>query len=352
MSKYIFAVDDNGHSHHKLAYMVEGQIKTLKVPSIVGDGANPITDTNGIPQDTYKVNDRFFCCNSQIQSPIDLRHEGYQAGDENKALVAHTIIQADLPQAPIILGVTLPWRQAFLKDGKPNSRHTKEVAEHFASTDVINLTTNQPITIVKAKPYSEGLSAFFDWGIDEKGSLEAVDKLQGPVAVVDIGGSTTDIITVLGGSSLNLDHSRSDTKKVGVLDAKEQVASALSRALQAQSGINPDTDGGIPDWMLQEVFSSGKIKVGQGIEIDITEQVDKICGNVASQILSFIKTTLGNPLGYQALVIAGGGAIVFKKYLKTPYPHASFLDEFANARGALKFMLKIDRNNLTAGLQE
>ncbi len=111
MENYIFAVDDNGHSHHKLAYIADGHIQTLKVASVVGDGSSPITDTQGVLQDTYEVGGRRFCCNEQIQNLIDLRNEGYQVSDENKALVAHSLLQAQLPHKPIILGVTLPWRE-------------------------------------------------------------------------------------------------------------------------------------------------------------------------------------------------------------------------------------------------
>ena len=351
MNNYLFVVDDNGHSHHKLAYMDDGEIKTLKIPAIVGDGASPITDTDGTPQDTYEVNGRRFCCNTQIQNLIDLRNEGYQISAENKALVGHALSQANLPNKPMILGVTLPWRQAYSTDGKPNTKRIEEVAHHYSTGSIRNLTNNSEISFAKAKPYSEGLSAFFDWGIDNKGSLDAVNALQGPVAVVDIGGSTTDIITVLGGKTLNLDHSRSNTKKIGVLDAKSQVAKAVSQKLVETSSINPDSDGGLPDWMLQNIIETGTFQWG-GDKFDVSADVDRIFNSVASQIVSFIKTTLGNPLSYQALIFAGGGAIVFQKYINSLYPQAAFLDEFANARGALKFMMKIDRNTLLAGLHE
>lgn len=352
MQNHIFVVDDNGHSHHKLAYMLNGQIKTLKIPSIIGDGASQITDTQGIPQDTYQVNGRRFCCNTQIQTQIDLRNEGYQISDENKALLGHAIVQAKLPKKPIILGVTLPWRQAYQGSGTPNTKRIEEVSKHYSNGSIINLTDNDQISFSRAKPYSEGLSAFFDWGIDDNGSLSAVHELQGPVAVADIGGSTTDIITVLGGRALNIDHSRSDTKKIGVLDAKSQVSALVAEKLQKETGVDPDADGGVPDWMLQQIINSGEIKLGSEAPIDVQEELDQIFQSVASQIVSYVKTTLGNPLSYQALVFAGGGAIVFKKYLSVLYPHAVFLDEFANARGALKFMMKIDRNTLLAGLYE
>lgn len=352
MHNHIFVVDDNGHSHHKLAYMLNGKIETLKIPSIIGDGASQITDTAGTPQDTYQVNGRRFCCNTQIQTQIDLRNESYQISDENKALLGHAIAQAKLPKKPIILGVTLPWRQAYQGSGIPNTKRIEEVGKHYSNGSIINLTNNERISFARAKPYSEGLSAFFDWGIDDNGSLSAVNDLQGPVAVVDIGGSTTDIITVLGGKALNIDHSRSDTKKIGVLDAKRQVSALVSETLEKETGLNPDSDGGIPDWMLQQIIDTGEIQVGADIQINIQEKLDGIFQSVASQIVSFIKTTLGNPLSYQALVFAGGGAIIFKKYISSLYPQASFLDEFANARGALKFMMKIDRNTLLAGLHE
>ncbi len=312
MNNVQFTVDDNGHSHHKMAYLIDGQIQTLKIPSAVGDGASPITTTEGVPQSTYRVNGRDFCCSDQRHSVIDVRNEGYQCSDENKALVAHALHKAGLQGNPIALGVTLPWREVYLKTGKMNVERMDSVARHFQQGEMTNLCNQQGYDIRTCKTYPEGLSAFFDWAIDEHGSIERATNVSGPVAVVDIGGSTTDITTVVRDEELGIDHARSNTKRIGVLDAKDQVIAALSGAIYQSTGTNPEVDGGLPLWMVNTAFTTGLCTIGQHT-IDLSSEVSAAKRATASQLLSFIKTTIGNPLLYQAVIFVGGGAIVFKE---------------------------------------
>ena len=124
----------------------------------------------------------------------------------------------------------------------------------------------------------------------------------------------------------------------------------MSDAIREKEGINPDADGGIPDWMLQTVFTSGKVQIGSGGEIDITNDVEAVINSVSDQIITFIKSVIGNPLGYQAIIFIGGGALVFRQALEKSIKNAYYLDEFSNARGALKYMLKADRAKLLQGL--
>ena len=102
--------------------------------------------------------------------------------------------------------------------------------------------------------------------------------------------------------------------------------------------------------MLQTVFTSGKVQIGSGGEIDITNDVEAVINSVSDQIITFIKSVIGNPLGYQAIIFIGGGALVFRQALEKSIKNAYYLDEFSNARGALKYMLKADRAKLLQGL--
>lgn len=339
----IYVVDDNGHSHHKLAAMVDGKIQTWKLPAVVGDGSAGITNVAGDLQDTYDIDGRLFCCNEQIQHRFDIRNESYQHSAENKALVAHSLVNAGLDGKPIALGVTLPWRSAFVKGGSPNKAMLEKVGNFYSSGKIKNMGNGQEIKIVKAKPYAEGLAAFYDWGIGDNGELDRATSTTGPICVIDIGGSTSDIVTLLGGSRLSVDHSRCDTKKIGVLDAKQQMTAKLSHKLRDAGVDGVDADGGIPGWMIEQAFTAGRVAVGALGEIDMTEELAVIKASVANQITAFIKTTIGNPLSYQVIIFVGGGSIVFGEQLKALFPHAVFLDEFANARGALKYMLRVDR---------
>jgi plasmid segregation protein ParM len=344
--KTIYAVDDNGHSHHKVAYLEDGVIKTLKIPTAVGDGSSPITNLSGISQSTYRINGHNFCCTEHRQTKIDVRNQGYQSSDENKALVAHVLYKAGLQGKPISLGVTVPWREAYSKNGGRNSKRMDEVAAHFKTGEMINLTNGEGYDLQSCTAYPEGLAAFFDWAIGEDGSIDTESSQAGPIAVVDIGGSTTDIATVVSDEELGIDHDRSNTKKIGVLDAKEMVRDILINAIHKSTGVNPESDGGIPERMVESLFAGDPVTIGD-VTYNLSDEVREAKASVAAHVVSFVKTTIGNPLLYEAVLFVGGGAIVFEEELRTHFRHAIFKDEFSNARGALKYMLKVDRPTST-----
>jgi plasmid segregation protein ParM len=348
----LFVADDNGHSHHKIAYFEDGVIKTHKVEAIVGDGSAAITDATGEYQSTYDVDGKHFVCNAQIQKPLQVRNVGYQTAPENKALMAHVIDLAGLSNRPLIVGTTLPWQQCFHADGKANSKEMTRVGEFFCSGENVKiLSSNSQLNIVHSKPYVEGLAAFFDWALTNTGEPTTDADMSGPVAVVDIGGSTTEIVTILSGSvKLSIDHSRSGNVKKGVIDAMVQVKSLAEKLIRENSKIDPSSDGGVPDWMVKELFNTGRLRIGQNLTLEAHEDVAKIKSNIAAQLLSFIQTTIGNTLGYQAIIFVGGGSIVFKDQLESTGLNTVFLNEFSNAIGALKYMHFIEPEALLASV--
>ena len=336
MSKaYLF--DDNGHSAHKSAYFDDhDEIQTLKVPTQASSGDNPMTDLNGVPVDTYRVSGQMICCSKERASNLDTRTANYQLSPINKALVAHVVTKAGLQGRAITLGVTVPWGEAFMHGaGNKNTRHLQAVANHYKNGELINLSNNEGFNFESVEAYPEGLSAFFDFMIDHKGNPTPLSlATQGPVGIIDIGGSTTDVVTIIKGSSITIDHGRSGTNNVGVLDAKKTLGKAIS---DGTGGGYSVAGGATSSRVVDAVFDTGFLRSGLE-ETNFTKALASAKQSVSSQIINYIDATIGSVLDYETLLIVGGGAIVFKNELSAKYPTAHFSDEYANARGGLKYM--------------
>lgn len=338
-------VDDNGHSHHKLAWVDENQkIRTSKCQSIIGPGDQGMTKTDGSGfVDTYEVDGRRFVCHPQQDQPTDLRNATYQTSEETKVLTVHSMTQAGLPiDASYHLGVTLPLNQYFRNDGSKNEALIKKVKDLYISGNKVKSLSDQKTSgFADVSVYAEGMCAFYDWLLLDdgqmKGDKQSLALAQGSIVVVDIGGSTTDIVTFVLGGSLATDHKRSGTLKKGVMDAKHLVRGALEEIMD-RKGFNSTAEAGIPQFRIDEAFTRKKMQFC-GEEYNLEAEVNKACREVSLEILSFVKTKIGNVLAHQAIIFVGGGAIAFKDYIKEQLPNTEFLDEFANARGALKYMI-------------
>lgn len=81
---------------------------------------------------------------------------------------------------------------------------------------------------------------------------------------------------------------------------------------------------------------TGHVRLG-GVDYDFTKERDAACANTAQAIINFIESTVGSTLEYFSIVFSGGGSVRFHQWMKQAMPTAIFMDEYANARGALKY---------------
>lgn len=167
--------------------------------------------------------------------------------------------------------------------------------------------------------------------------------LQGEVLVADIGGSTTDLASLqmindnFEGEMI-INHGKSGTEKVEVLDAKAKLDELVRKVMEAE-GVGGVTGHSVtlPGHWLDRVLTKGQVSYG-GRTWDFTSEREAACRGVAERITSYIKSTVGNPNNYYKILVVGGGAIVFRPWLEKILPNAVFKDEFANAQGLLKYL--------------
>ncbi|MDU4254477.1 ParM/StbA family protein [Pseudomonas sp.] len=344
-AKARLVANDNGYAAHKVAWIDnEGKIMTSKIPTLIQvGGTGGVTTLTGKSVGSYSVEGVEYHCSTLLNEPMNLRNADYPVSVANRVLFTHALAKFGLLGGPIRGAVTLPFRDYFKADGSINNALNEKTVENFMQGNVkVNGSPVQP-EILSVRVCAEALSAWFDWAMNDDGTMsEAYEELQsrdGTMLVVDIGGSTTDIASLgLENGELLINQQRSGTEKVGVLDALGKLEELVQAKMAAEGEEGMSGHGSaLPPKLLEQILEKGTCTYSSR-NWDFTAERDTACNAVADRIVNAIKSKVGNPGEYYAILVVGGGAIVFLKWLKAMFKNAVFGDEFSNAKGALKYM--------------
>jgi plasmid segregation protein ParM len=220
--------------------------------------------------------------------------------------------------------------------GLPVLRYFQGSAPNYDTINRKNASIAMPVSTLSGEAVAEiqasyvvpeGVAAWVDYSLSNAG--EIVSNVGRPAAIVDIGGRTTDCVTVLPG--WRVDHARSGTENLGVLDLHER----LRNRLCAKFKMNHNE---ISSHSIEEAVRTGHIN-NWGKQVDVTDELNLVKKEVAEQILREVQRRIGRGMDLDKVLFVGGGAAVFDS-LKSAYPNADSPEhpQFANARGMLKFM--------------
>lgn len=361
MNKFELVTVDNGYADHKVAFFdkTAGAIKLSKVPAIIATGHTMSTAT-GEPISAYTVLDgkfkKEFTCSANAPAPVSLRHGNYPLAVENRVLFTHALNSMGLLEKPLKVSVTLPFADYYLSGGKVNSELVNKVVSNFTANNVQSdsgETKGAKAAIHSARVSPEAVAAWFDWAMDDLGQItDNYDEMlqeEGIVLVVDVGGSTTDIVALGLSPELTVLSERSGTTKLGVLDAVDYMVKGATEELR-QLGVDglDGHDSVLSDRVRKVMFETGFVRVG-GKRYDMSHVLERACKSVADEILNFIRNTAGNIVSYFSIIVVGGGSIVFQEQLRELLPNPVFLDEYANARGALKLLISMEGGEVSGG---
>jgi len=336
-------VDDNGYYSHKLAWHDEsGNIRTHKYDAIIGSAQEAQTGLHGGLVDMYETEDgQRFTCNAFV-TPVAIRNQNYGESVENRILVNHGLVKAGMAGKKVRLATALPMRDFYSHDGHQNQRlidgqaanMRKPVYQAFDSS-----RNEEPVAeIVESRVLSEGVSAIIDYLIDDDGQeLFDLQDINAPMAVLDFGGSTFDVVSMA--PNLAIMQNSSGTIQRGTLDIKEKFATLLPDYL-AKKGHKVHKPA---NWMIAQAFERGYIRMhsSDGVsDVDVSDLLVKAAEPVVNEIKQFAKSTLNDMTSYQFILLVGGGSLLCGALFKDWMEDYSLIlrDEFANARGMLKFI--------------
>lgn len=336
---------DNGYYDHKVAWLEGGKIRTLKYPAIVGHavGGGGITSTSGGSNCLFQTEDGSqFVVHENVENKIPVRNAEYGYSVANRVLVNHGMKAVGVSEGrEVNLITSLPVQDFFAPSGEVNrelvERQKKNMMEPVYSVGAQG-KLSRVARVSHSAVVSEAIAAAFDYLIPEVGGPK--EKMEAPVAVLDFGGSTFDIVTLT--QDLQIRHSSSATLRRGTIDIVEPLRQIIKQQL-TELGIKVDQ---VPDWRVNKVMlnrayrlTNAELKSGLGDrELPMSKAINQAAAGVVEEIRNFIREKLKNFSEYEAILLVGGGALLCKDLFQDWADSYNFVvsDEFANARGLLK----------------
>lgn len=177
---------------------------------------------------------------------------------------------------------------------------------------------------------AQGLAAYLQYMTDDNGEFRSDVRREAPHAVIDIGATHTDCITVLqGGVEL-------DTASSGSLDTgMRQVMEGLAQNVMTTFGVGrPDTE------TVRHILESGLLRC-RGQAHDVASLIARAAGDVVDDLRKALSGWLGDGRNVDALLLVGGGAALMHEALQRTYPHAVVVTDpvTAHVHGMLKFLM-------------
>lgn len=342
-------VDDNGYYSHKLAWFDEtGNILTCKYDAVIGSAQEAQTALTGGLEDMYSTDDikdganteRRFICNPFVQA-IEIRNQNYGESVENRVLVNYGLVKAGMTGKRIRLATALPVRDYYTNDGHKNEALISAQEENMKQPvyQVVDSSRpDQPVAeIVESRVLSEGVASIIDYLIQDDGEeLFELQEIAAPMAVLDFGGSTFDVVSMT--PKLAIMQNNSGTIQRGTLDIKKRFLTMLPEFM-AKQGYKVERPA---PWMVASAFEKGYIRMHgeRVVNVDVSELVIQAAEPVVNEIKQFAKSTLSDMASYQFILLVGGGSLLCKTLFKDWMEGYSLVvrDEFANARGMLKYI--------------
>lgn len=330
--------DDNGYAFHKFAWFAQdGTLLTKKFRSVVEQGADGFSDAEGNVMWRYETAGSTYSCTPAATKPINVRNADYPLSDANRVLVAHGLSECGLLGVPVQLAVTLPLRDFYQANGQINAARKDDVRDNYLNVPVKVVGKDAQPQIESVAVLAECMSAWFDWALSDMGDLKDEIEEIGAMAIVDIGGETTDILSVsYHEGRLVIDNKSSGTKRIGVLDALREVKTHALNRIREEGGRVESMDE-LPTLAGEQLLQRGACNFA-GRKWEMKDIRDQVLSAHSRKLNDYISETLGSLGNYGLILVVGGGAVVYKEPLQALLPHAEFGDEWANAKGAAKYL--------------
>lgn len=254
--------------------------------------------------------------------------DGYPWSGLNRVIVQHALQEAGLAGRTIHAVSGLPVGSFYLNTGEIRSDAIARKRESLKAP-ARPLSGKPPAGIAFHEVIPEALAAWYDDVIVESAdgvTLDA-DRLSVPVAVVDIGGRTTDYVVV---KDQGIVHASSGSLQCGMLNVKQLVSDGIQARFDLES---------INERLVDHAVQHNTVRL-RGADHDIAELVTAAKREVVERIHVETRRQLGLGVELDRVLFVGGGAVALAEDIANWYPHQSVAAHpaFANARGMLKYL--------------
>lgn len=187
-------------------------------------------------------------------------------------------------------------------------------------------------SLIQAVPEAFGSLCYFALTADGK-DIANIDLTEERVAVIDVGGFTTDVLTF---RELDLQSTFGSVEQ-GILDVQKSINRALKRQFNR---------GDLDHRDLQSMLLNGKGRYHYrhaGRAHDVTDIVESAVWELTQGVLQIWHDSLGAGVDYDAVIFTGGGAPIIRPFLERRIDHGNILriddnlSHLANVIGAYRY---------------
>jgi plasmid segregation protein ParM len=188
----------------------------------------------------------------------------------------------------------------------------------------------QALTVTDVRVIPQPFGALLAATLDDKGRITDAELATGAVGVVDVGGKTTNLLSV------------NRLSEIG-----RETASVNVGAWEAVRGLRGWLDTHCPDLELRDhqVIDAiiARLVRYYGEPVDLAGAVDDILEPLAAQVIAEATHLWNGGAGLDAILVSGGGALLLGRYVKRHFRHARVVSEpvFANALGFWRFAQRL-----------
>lgn len=315
---------DDGYAQTKLFGGPVGSPVKLLIPSSIRPGLFGLSSMGGGGGvSAYRTEEGEEFTVSSVVAAEATTFESYHLSTMNRVLVAHALMEAGFGGCQVDVMVGLPVSDFFLDGRKNEDRIARKIANLRRGVKALS---GNPVAVLRnIRVGSQAISAFVDWMLED--DLTPKRDMPERVAVVDVGGFTTDIAVILHGE--RVDQSRTGTTRIGMLDVYEMIASGLRTRFGMQDRLPVD--------LLAQALRTRVIRLW-GREERLDNLVEHALVQYRSRVVREIERKLGRGADLDAILFVGGGASVLGD-MRDAFPNAVLIadPEFANARGLWKY---------------
>lgn len=309
----LYSVDDNGKP---VRFCMRSSVRPGRygLGSISGEGNIGLYETD---------EDGAFTVSEAIEAENTM-FDGFHVSTMNRVLVNHALVAGGYAGEDVSLMTGLPVADFFINGFKDEAKIAEKRANLLKE---VRLTSGDKRTahIRDVRVGCQAVAAWVDYALDD--DLNLREEMEGVVAIVDIGGRTTDIATVIDGQQV--DHARSGTANIGVLSVYEALQNTICSNFKVRDRF--------PVNQLDAAVRTKKIKLW-GSEEDVSDAVADVVKEQQSKIVREIERRIGSGASMSAVVFVGGGSALFSDIANSLRNGRMAEDpEYANARGLFKF---------------
>ena len=259
----------------------------------------------------------------------------YPGSALNRVIVQHAFQQAGLSGRSIHLVTGLPVSAYYRHDGQ---RRQQEIDRKCASLKLsVEPKPNSAkpgksilsASVAFHEVIPEALAAWYDHVIvtQADGVTLDGDRLSAPIAIVDIGGRTTDFVVV---QDQGIVHGSSGSLNRGMLNVKSRVADLIQQTFDVNE---------LGEQSIARAVDSSRLRL-HGKDHDISALVAAAKRELVEPLYAETRRKLGLGVELDQVLFVGGGSAALATDIANWFPNQTIPDHaaFANARGMLKYL--------------